>query len=194
MKQPGNNKSIKRHRDDLTGEHRFGDTGQLIIAALFLIIWVTDSFILKYTTFLNKHIPLVLQITMGAIILIIALILARYGMKIVFNKVREKPGVIRDGVFRVVRHPIYLSEMLFYLSLLVFRTSLAAVAIWIVAILFLHYLSQYEEKLLIERFGDDYRQYMKDVPMYFPRIMGRKRKRPTKKGIICYVNHFIRGV
>jgi protein-S-isoprenylcysteine O-methyltransferase Ste14 len=54
--------------------------------------------------------------------------------------------------------------------LLFFRTSLAAALVWIIAIVFLHYISRYEEKLLLARFGDDYKQYMKDVPMYFPRL------------------------
>ena len=84
------------------------------------------------------------------------------------------PAVIRHGVFGVVRHPIYLSEVLLYLGLLLLRTSLAAVAVWLVAIAFLHYLSRHEEKLLLERFGDDYARYMEDVPMYFPRIFRRK--------------------
>jgi hypothetical protein len=31
-------------RDDLTGEHPFGDAGQIIFALLFLGIWIADSF------------------------------------------------------------------------------------------------------------------------------------------------------
>ena len=170
------NKLINHHRDDLTGEHRFGDTGQLIIFIVFLAVWVTDGFFLNYTTFLENYVPLAAQITAGIILMFLAVVLARYGLNEVFGKVREKPGVIRRGVFGIIRHPIYLSEMLFYLSLLVFRTSLAALVIWLITVWFLHYLSRFEEKFLLERFGDDYRQYMKEVPMYFPKIMRRKEK------------------
>lgn len=81
----------------------------------------------------------------------------------------------------MVRHPIYNSEILFYLGLLLIRTSLAAAAVWIIAIGFLHYISKYEEKLLLARFGDDYKQYMKDVPMYFPKLIRRKRKQSLTK-------------
>jgi len=88
----------------------------------------------------------------------------------------ETPGVIRKGVFRVIRHPIYMSEILLYLGLLFFSTSLAAVGVWIIGIAFFHYISRHEEELLLERFGDEYRQYMKDVPMYIPRLCRRKRK------------------
>lgn len=170
---PENKNVDHRHRDDLAGEHKFGDAGQLIIAVLFFVVWILDSFFLKYTTFLNDYIPLAVQITLGVIFLALALYMARSGMTIVFSEVRDTPGVIRKGVFGLVRHPIYYSEILLYLGLLLLRTSLAALVIWIIAIGFLHFISKYEEKLLLARFGDDYKQYMKDVPMYFPRFWRR---------------------
>ena len=110
------------------------------------------------------------KLPLGVIILVLALYLARTGMKIVFGEVTEKPGVIRKGPFRFVRHPIYLSEILFYLGLLMFRTSLAAAFIWILAIVFFVYIARYEEKLLLARFGEDYRAYMREVGMYLPRL------------------------
>ena len=168
-----------RHRDDLTGEHRLGDAGQLILFLIFMTVWITDSFFFRYSSFLNNYIPLAVQISFGVIFLIIAGYLARTGMKIVFGEVRENPGVIRKGVFGVIRHPIYMSEILLYLGLLFFSTSLAAVGVWIIGIAFLHYISRHEEKLLLARFGDGYRQYMKDVPMYFPRLRRWQKKETT---------------
>ena len=57
--------TAQHHRDDLTGEHKIGDAGQLIIAILFLVVWILDSFVLKYTTFLNNYFPLAAQIPLG---------------------------------------------------------------------------------------------------------------------------------
>jgi protein-S-isoprenylcysteine O-methyltransferase Ste14 len=171
---PERNDEVQRHgREDLTGEHKLGDLGQLIIALLFIAVWILDSFFFKYTTFLNDYIPLAVQVPLGVIALAFALYMARAGMKIVFGEVQETPGVIRKGAFKLVRHPIYLSEILFYLGLLMFRTSLAALAVWIVAIVFFVFIAKYEEKLLLKRFGEDYRAYMKDVGMYFPRLWKR---------------------
>lgn len=168
--------AVQKHGEDLTGEHKLGDAGQLIIAVLFLVVWIMDSFFLKYTTFLNNYVPLTVQIILSVVMLLIAYYLARAGMKIVFKEVRETPGVINKGVFAVIRHPIYLSEILFYLALILLRTSLAAVFIWILAIIFLYYISHFEEKLLLARFGDKYRQYMKDVSMFIPKIHRRRIK------------------
>lgn len=95
--------------------------------------------------------------------------LARKGLSIVFGQEKEKPGIIRESVFNVVRHPIYLSEILLYLGLLVMSISLVAAVVWFIAIGFLHYISRYEERLLLARFGEKYEQYMREVPMWIPR-------------------------
>jgi protein-S-isoprenylcysteine O-methyltransferase Ste14 len=157
-------------RDDLTGEHAFGDSGQIIFACLFAGVWIADTFFFQYTTFLNGYISLGARIPMGVILLILSGYLARTGLAIVFGDRREKPAVIRKGVFNVVRHPVYLSEILFYLGLLMVSLSLAAVGVWMVTIGFLHRISKYEEKLLLARFGQDYAKYMQEVPMWFPRF------------------------
>jgi protein-S-isoprenylcysteine O-methyltransferase Ste14 len=168
---PEKNEEVQKHgREDLAGEHKLGDLGQLIIAVLFITVWILDSFFFKFTPFLNDYIPLAVQVPLGVIFLALALYMARTGMKIVFGEVPETQGVIRKGPFRLVRHPIYLSEILFYLGLLMFRTSLAAAVIWILAIIFFVYIAKYEEKLLLARFGEDYKAYMRDVGMYLPKL------------------------
>lgn len=167
---------VFKHRDDLAGEHRLADAGQLTVFLIFMAVWITDSFFFKYSSFLNNYIPLAVQIPLGVIFLIIAGYLARTGMTMVFGEVREKPSLVRKGVFGIIRHPIYMSEILLYLALLFFSTSLAAVGVWITGIAFLYYISRYEEKILLAQFGDDYREYMKDVPMYIPRLRLRGEK------------------
>ena len=157
-------------RDDLTGEHTFGDAGQVIFALLFLGIWIADSFFLKYTTQLNDIVPALVRKPIGILLLCLSVYCAWSGLRIVFGEVRETPSVIRKGVFGVVRHPIYLSEVLLYLGLFMLNMSLAAGAILLGATVFLYYLSRYEERLLLKRFGDDYRSYMRDVGMWVPRL------------------------
>jgi protein-S-isoprenylcysteine O-methyltransferase Ste14 len=168
---------LRHHRDDLTGEHSFGDAGQLVLFIAFIAVWITDAFIFKYSTLLNEYIPFyAVRLWLGIIILAIVGYMAWTGMRIIFGAVREIPRVIRQGVFGVIRHPIYLSEILLYLGLLLLNTSLAAAGVWVIIVVFFHYISRYEEKVLLERFGDEYRQYMQDVPMYFPRLLKIKKR------------------
>ena len=165
-----NNRTSQQNRDDLTGEHSIGDAGQAILACLFFILWIADSFFFQYTTFLNQYVSLGIRIPLGIVFIILSGYLAQKGLSIVFGEKREPPVVIRKSVFGIVRHPIYLSEILLYLGFIILSISLASVAVWIIAIGFLHYISRREEKLLIARFGDTYRQYMQDVPMWIPRL------------------------
>ena len=160
----------QKDRDDLAGEHAVGDAGQIILACLFAVVWIADTFFLKYTTDLNSYVPLGSRIPFGVVLLVSSGYLARMGLSIVFGEKREKPGVIRKSVFNVVRHPIYLSEILLYLGFLMLSISLAAVFVLLVAILFLNYISLYEERLLLARFGKEYRDYMEEVPMWVPRL------------------------
>ena len=163
----------RRHRDGLTGEHVLGDAGQLFFFCLFVVVWVVDTFFLKYTTFLNQYIPFIIRVVPGAIVLFLSGYLAQTGLAIVFGGEQKNPGVIRKGVFNYVRHPIYLGEILLYFGLLILSMSLGAAFVWLMTIAFLHYISLHEEQLLIAHFGKDYERYMREVPMWIP---GIKRK------------------
>ena len=163
-------KKAHHQRDDLTGEHAVGDAGQAVLACLFMATWIGDSFFFNYTTFFNRYMPFLVRIPSGIVLLILSGYLAKIGLSVVFGEERAKPEVIRKSVFNVVRHPVYLSEILFYLGLLMLNISLAALVVLALAIVFLHKISRYEEKLLLARFGEEYRQYMRDVPMWIPRF------------------------
>ena len=160
-------------RDDLIGEHSMGDAGQLLFAVLFFGVWITDSFFLSYTTQLNQIVPYVIRNIFGIGILIISGYFSFNGLRIVFHEVRETPSVIRKGVFSVVRHPIYFSEVLLYVGLFLISMSLVSLVVLMFASIFLYYMCRHEEKLLLKRFGKDYEDYMQVVGMWLPRLRKR---------------------
>ncbi len=163
---------VKKHgdRDDLVGEHVGGDAGQLILFLIFLAVWIADSFIFQYSTSLSTYIPIHVRLPIVLIILSGAWYFAKSGLRIVFDEIREPPIVIRKGVFNRVRHPIYLGSLLFYLGLCVLTLSIFSFAIWIGIIAFYHFISKYEEKLLLDKFGVEYEKYRSEVPMWIPRL------------------------
>lgn len=164
------NRKVYHQRDDLTGEHSFGDAGQAILAIVFALVWLSDTFCLNYTTFLNDIVPNIIRAPLGILLLILSAYLAITTLSIVFGEIRKVPVVIRKGAYQYCRHPMYFSEIILYLGLIIISISLAAVLIWIVAIIFLYYLCRHEEKLLLQRFGDEYSRYMREVPMWLPRL------------------------
>ncbi len=157
-------------RNDLAGEHAFGDLGQIIFFAIFLIVWILDSFVLEYSTLLSNYIPLSLRIGSAIILILCSVHFARSGLRIVFGEVRERPQVIRKGVFKIVRHPVYLGSILFYLALWTTTLSLVSAVALIGIACFYDFLARYEEKLLVNKFGSNYEQYMREVPRWIPKL------------------------
>ena len=164
--------SAKKHagHPHLSGEHRWGDAGQLILFIIFLGVWITDSFVFHYSTFLQESVSNYIRVAVAVPILSAAWFLARRGLKTVFGTPREKPELIQKGVFRIVRHPVYTGALLFYLGSIVMSLSLASAALYILIIAFYIYICKFEEKLLTEEFGDDYLKYKKKTGMLFPKF------------------------
>ena len=164
--------STKKHTEHshLTGEHRWGDTGQLILLFLFLGVWVSDSFIFHYSTFPGELVSNYIRVPAAGLVLIAGWRMARGGIKEVFGTTREKPEVINTGVFRIVRHPIYLGAILFYLGASLITMSIAAAALWLLIIGFYILISRYEERILTEKFGNDYLEYKKKTGMLLPKL------------------------
>jgi len=151
------------------GEHPFGDSGQLIVLVLFLLVWAVDSFLLNISTFLSDDIPLYIRLAILGLILITAVYLVRSGHVVVKHEQRPS-GVISTGAFRYVRHPLYLGCILFYFGLSVSTASLFALTSLVVIFWFYDYIASYEEKLLEARFHEEYRNYKKRTGKWVPII------------------------
>ena len=159
-----------QQRSGLLEEHPWGDVGQIIMAVLFFAVWIIDTFFLHYTTFVNAHVPLGLRISIGIVNVLVALYLARTSLRIVYRETRGTPRVIRESVYGIVGHPMYLREILLYAGCLLFSLSLAATGVWVLGIGFLYVIARYEERKLLAHFDEEYRDYMREVPMWLPRM------------------------
>ena len=167
------------HRKDLAGEHALTDIGQLIGAAVFLTVWIIDSFVLKLSIFLSGVIPAAVRIPAAAAFIVPAGIMAWVSHRIIFVERRDPPVVITKSFFKYVRHPLYLSEILLYLGLFFLTCSLLALAVIAVICLFLNYVAGAEEKLLEKTFGRRYLDYKRVTGKWLPnprRLLSRARK------------------
>lgn len=86
-------------------------------------------------------------------------------------EVRQDHQVVRNGVYRTIRHPMYASFWLWAAAqaflLPNFMASLSGLVA--VAILFFTRIG-FEERMLIEAFGEDYRRYMQETKRIIPGI------------------------
>jgi protein-S-isoprenylcysteine O-methyltransferase Ste14 len=71
---------------------------------------------------------------------------------------------VTRGVYRISRHPIYLSGFLMYLSIAICCASWLVLFCAVLWIAFWHIVVPTEERLLIERYGETYREYMNKTP------------------------------
>jgi protein-S-isoprenylcysteine O-methyltransferase Ste14 len=101
----------------------------------------------------------------GAVVIIIALV----SIRIKAAAPSTKDTLVKKGIYSVIRHPIHIGTFLEFAGLLIlwpsFQTGIASVLgfIWI----FIQ--TKFEEKDLIKRIPE-YRDYMKEVPRFFPSI------------------------
>jgi protein-S-isoprenylcysteine O-methyltransferase Ste14 len=154
------------------GEHPYGDLGQLILLILFLLVWVLDSFVLHFSTFPATSIPLALRLLTAGLLLAAALLLMGFGHTVISHgRHGQLPAALfTTGVFRYVRHPLYLGCLLVYLALAVATASLASLALLAVIVPFYNFLATYEEDLLEKMFGDSYRTYKQQTGKWLPKL------------------------
>ena len=76
----------------------------------------------------------------------------------------EESEIQNHDIYSVVRHPAYLSGVLLGLAALFFRFSIYSIFLGLLVIAVFRLQIWKEEKELIERFGDGYREYKKEVP------------------------------
>lgn len=83
---------------------------------------------------------------------------------------RSKHKLVTKGPYRWIRHPLYTFGTAFFLSFALMADSWFIAVMAILAIVLLSIRLPTEEALLIEKFGDEYREYMKRTGRYLPKI------------------------
>jgi len=78
--------------------------------------------------------------------------------------------LVTNGPYRYARNPIYLGSFLFILSLALVASNWLVLLPAILLVIFVYFQIKNEEVMLIDRFGDEYREYMKRTPRLIPRF------------------------
>ncbi len=95
------------------------------------------------------------------------------GLPEISAKVRS--GLVTEGAFSVVRHPTYLAHTLMFIGIF-FMTEVIAVGIVTLVdfVLVNVIIIPLEDRELLDRFGEEYKDYKKKVPGFFPLFLLRK--------------------
>lgn len=115
---------------------------------------------------------LVIMLGVSAITLFLSAAIAMGRNWSLVARTRDHHELVRTGPFAIVRHPIYLALLLYLLSIaaalghwqqLLFAMPLYLLGTWVRV--------REEEKLLRERFGEDYSRYAREVPALIPMLV-----------------------
>lgn len=87
---------------------------------------------------------------------------------------RAEATLIMDGPYRWVRHPFYVTAALLMASVTVLAANWLIGASSVLVMGLLAVRTPKEEQMLIERFGQQYRDYMAKTRRFFPRISSGK--------------------
>lgn len=83
---------------------------------------------------------------------------------------RKEHRLVTSGPYRWVRHPLYTFGSSMFLSLGLMADSWFIILLAVLAFVAVASRTPKEEANLIDKFGEEYRQYMKRTGRYFPRF------------------------
>ena len=114
----------------------------------------------------------------GAVICILAFIcsiLARYALGVNWtdsaeSQIKEKHSVVTSGIYKYIRHPIAVGYCFFIIGVELLVGSLLVIPVAIGLFVGAYIQSRIEEALLIQQFGKEYKDYMKNTKMFIPYI------------------------
>ena len=82
----------------------------------------------------------------------------------------EKRNPMYGGIYTKIRHPQAIGDTLYYIAIAFFINSPMLVLISLLWIPSYYYISRIEEKDLVIRFGDSYKEYMQQTRMFIPKL------------------------
>ncbi len=125
--------------------------------------------------------------TIGMIIILITVAFAIY-IHSLFPRKHERPEdfdhLMTDGPYKYVRHPLYSTFIVMGFGIALYFVSFPGILFNIFLIFMWEKLAETEEKELLEYWGDEYREFIKTRPRFFPRIIRKIQNQIISLGII----------
>jgi protein-S-isoprenylcysteine O-methyltransferase Ste14 len=87
-------------------------------------------------------------------------------------QIKKQHHLVTTGPYARIRHPIYSSMTIFLTSIAIVSANWFSIAFLVVSIIDLALRIPKEEQMMIEAFGNEYKDYMLRTGRLFPKIIG----------------------
>ena len=142
-----------------------------MVAYILYLNFTIDTIELWHPSFIEKIFSVIAGIT-GLSIMIVCI--RKYFFYLsgidVFFKNRTEGYLQVNGLNKYVRHPLYSSTLLFAWSFFFWQPVLANLISVFIITTYTIIGAYFEERKLLETFGEEYRQYVSKVPMLIPKF------------------------
>jgi protein-S-isoprenylcysteine O-methyltransferase Ste14 len=141
----------------------FAFESDFILVLLNIKVWFVNPFSL-------------LQIT-SWILLILSAYIAIAGFLLLKRKGKPDSNfentsiLVKSGIFKYIRHPLYLSVFLMGTGVMLKDAGLFQLALGFINMIAVYITARIEEKEMLAKFGDEYQEYMKMTKMFIPYVI-----------------------
>jgi protein-S-isoprenylcysteine O-methyltransferase Ste14 len=79
--------------------------------------------------------------------------------------------LVKSGIYGYIRHPLYLSVFLLGTGVMLKNPGSLQLLLGAINLIAVYFTARIEENEMIAKFGDAYREYMKETKMFIPFIL-----------------------
>ncbi len=107
------------------------------------------------------------MIISGAVIRLVAIATLRRNFSGAL-RIRADHTLVTSGIYRRVRHPAYLGAILLFIGIPIVLSSVLGLLVMLLLVPYLLHRIKLEERMMIERFGKEYEDYMRSSKRLIP--------------------------
>ena len=145
------------------------NNNELIKSTILTIVqYVTLTAIMYRSTWISTNIPLMITQIIGFIVAAWAILEMNKSKLNIAPTPRKNSSLITSGPYKLVRHPMYLSLILTLTPAMISYYNQTTIIIFAIFSVNLIFKMLFEEGLLKNFFGNDYKEYMKHSWRLFP--------------------------
>ena len=139
-------------------------------AAMFIYILVPDWI---FWAHLDLHVAIrwlgvvLAAVGIGLLVWIHHTLGRQYAAKL---EIQKEHALIEEGPYKKVRHPMYTVFILFSLAVAFISSNLLILIFAVLIAVPFHWITQKEERMLTDQFGEEYQSYMKRTGRFLPPI------------------------